>query len=82
MKKIYLIKLKEYGYDEYDGWIVIADNEEEVLKLCEIKETEQEVSKKRCYESNRFKDNIEEIKFLGNTKIKESQIVLSSYNAG
>ena len=28
---IYLIELKTCGYDEYDSWVVSANNEEEVI---------------------------------------------------
>jgi hypothetical protein len=84
MKNIYLLKLDECGYDEYDGWVVIAKDEKELLKLCDIlDQTREEASKRSSWgDQNRFKDNIKEIKLLGKTNIKESQIVLGSYNAG
>jgi bifunctional ADP-heptose synthase (sugar kinase/adenylyltransferase) len=81
MKNIYLLTLKDYDYDEYDGWVVIADNEEEVLELCNICETEEE-AKKACWGDNLYKGNIKEIKLIGTTEIEESKILLGSYNAG
>ena len=36
---IYLITLKENGYDEYDSWVVIAKNKEEALRVAECNET-------------------------------------------
>jgi len=88
-KNIYLLTLKHMGYDEFDSWVVIADNEEEVLKLCDIREVEwtDEDLKKREKDrwrsvNNQFKENIESIKLIGTTNETESKIVLGSYNAG
>lgn len=80
MKNIYLLKLKDWRYDEYEGWVVIAENEEEVIKLCEIYSTAEEARKHWRY--NQYKDNIEEIKLIGTTEQEDSEIVLSSYHAG
>jgi hypothetical protein len=81
MKNIYLLTLKAWDYDETDGWVVIAESEEEVLKLCEIYETKEEARKAKWVD-NQYKDNIQQIKLIGTTEIEESQILLSSYNAG
>ena len=79
MLKIYEISLKEHDYDEYDGWVVIAENEEEVKKICEISKEKKE---SKWFE-NQYEDNIDYIKEIG-TANKDSKkgIVLGSYNAG
>ena len=78
--RIYEIKLKEHDYDEFDGWIVIARDEEEAIKLCDIKETKEEIT---GYGENQYKDNIEYIKEIGIADYRmEKGIVLGSYNAG
>ena len=77
--KIYEVSLKEHDYDEYDGWVVIAENEEEVKELCGIK---KEPEKDR-WQENLFEDNIDYIKEIGNAHSNmEKGIVLGSYNAG
>jgi hypothetical protein len=81
LKNIYLLTLKGHGYDEYDAWVVIADNEEEVKKLCDISK-EKAKPKQFGYVNNQYEDNIESIKLIGITKAMESKIVLGSYNAG
>jgi len=90
MKNIYLLDLKKCGYDEYDAWVVIADDEEEVKRLCNIrKEKELEKNKEKrergewlYREDNQYEDNIDSIKLIGTTEEIESKIVLGSYNAG
>jgi len=74
--KIYYLSLKKHDYDEYDGWIVIADNEEEAKNLCGIEKTER-------LNNNRFEENIDYIKEIGVALPNmEKGIVLGSYNAG
>lgn len=80
MKNIYLITLKEHGYDEYDSWVVIAENQEEVIKLCKIVATKEEADD--GWSRNQYKDNVESIKLIGTTEQEKSEVVLSSYNAG
>ena len=78
--KIYEISLKEHDYDEYDGWIVIAENEEEAKKLCEITKDKDESLN---WGENQYEDNIDYIKEIGTALPKmEKGIVLGSYNAG
>lgn len=74
MKNIYLLTLKDYSYDKYDAWVVIAENEIEVLKLCDIKDTKKEAE--LGWEHNRFKDNVESIKLIGIADTEESSVVL------
>ena len=79
-KNIYLLTLKDWGYDEYEGWVVIAENEEEVISLCEIYKTEEEARKVGF--DNQFIANILQIKLIGTAEQEESEIVLSSFHAG
>jgi len=82
MKKIYKIKLKDWTYDEWDSWVVIAENEEEVKKLCNIRELEDPENDKRMHD-NQYENNIEYIKEIGVTKGDvKSEIALGSFNAG
>ena len=82
MTNIYLLKLKEWGYEESDSFVVIAKNNEEAIKLCGIYDTKEEANKH--FNSNCFRDNIKEIKLIGTTINSEekSVIVLDSFNAG
>jgi len=77
MKKryIYLVTLKEVDYDQYYGFVVIADNKDDALVVCECDGTHP-----KPYD-NRFKGNVESVWCVGNTKLKR-QLVQSSFHAG
>lgn len=77
MKKIYLVTVEEHGYDEYDGMVVIANNEQEAIEMCKAED----------YNSYWGCDGF--VKKQGKITAKEidlntnnSQIILTSFNAG
>jgi hypothetical protein len=77
MKKIYLVTVEEWGYDEYDSMVVIADNEQEAIEMC----------KSEDYNSTWGCDGF--VKIQGEITAKEidlntnnSQVILQSFNAG
>ena len=74
LRKIYLINFKKVDWDNYLGYVVVADTEEEALKFAEVSPT------KKTPWDNRFLENTE-IEELGWTK-KEKGVYLESYNAG
>ena len=77
MKKIYLVTVEEYDYDEYDSMVVIANNEQEAIEMCKAED----------YNSTWGCDGF--VKKQGKITAKEidlntnnSQIILTSFNAG
>lgn len=79
MKKIYLVTVEECRYDEYDGMVVIANNEQEAIEMCKAED----------YESNSAWGSDGFVKYQGKITAKEidlntnnSQIILTSFNAG
>ena len=78
--KIFEISLKDCDFDEYDAWIVIAENEEEVKKICDIR---KERRTEHGFYENQYEDNIEYIKVIGIALPEmEKGIVLGSFNLG
>ena len=76
MKNIYLIVRKDdYDYDEFDSVVVIADNEKSAFEV-----SYKEIGSRQWL--NKYW-NVENLEFsiIGQSNL-ESQIVLSSYNAG
>ena len=81
--KIYEIKLKDWDYDEYDGWIVVAESKEDAIKLCELRPGSRPENLKSWQGDNMYQDNIDYIREIGKANNTEARgIVLSSYNAG
>ena len=74
-RHIYLVTLKEFDYDQYRGFVVIADNKADALKVCDC-----DVVTPRSYD-NRYKDNVESVVCIGSTN-KKKTLVLSDFNAG
>ena len=83
--KIYLIKFNHYGYDEYDGFVVQAENEDSAVDTLH-KEYDETKGVNYKGEPYGLKNNsicwekgyrIEEIKDDGTAKI-----LLGSFNAG
>lgn len=74
-RHIYLVTLKKVDYDQYRGFVVIADNKADALKICDC-----DVDIPKSY-SNCYKDNVEDVVCIGNTN-KKKTIVLSDFNAG
>lgn len=74
--KIFLIKFKECDYGEYDSFVVIAKEFNNVFKLV-LKEYPKSTYDNR----NLTENNIESIELIGFTDGSEG-IVLGSYNAG
>lgn len=79
MKKVYLVTVEEYGYDEFDSMVVIANDEQEAINLCKCEDYEN-------VEDSWLADGF--VKTQGKiiaTEIdltKNSQIILKSFNAG
>ena len=68
--KLFKIKYDECGYDQYDGFVIAAENKERTIELMMLAEG--------SYLPKPTPDRIEEIKI---NNLKEG-IVLSSFNAG
>jgi hypothetical protein len=75
--KLWLIKLKEYNYDEYDAFVVAAESKERAWEVIKLKHPVG-----RYTEENVRDDNIEEIRFLADDTPEPEGEVLGSYNAG
>lgn len=71
--KIYLITLKECDYDQYDSFVVIAEDKDRAWKLIRIEHSQ---------DSNIYTENIEEIREIGISNTVKEEIVLGSFNAG
>ena len=75
--KCFLVYVKDWGYDEYDGVVVAADSEEEVRNMF-----------KREKEWDGYATTIEGIYFYDYQgeifieEVKEKGVVLASFNAG
>lgn len=82
MKKLFLVSVKDYGYDEYDSVIVIADSEQEAIEIC--KTDDYETAKDGFLPTNGYfvkaqgEITVKEI----NLNTDESKVILASYNAG
>ena len=74
---IYLIKLENVDYDEYVGFVCIAENIEKAKLVCGIMKEKKEYS-------NLYEANIESITLIGesNEEFNKEQIILDSFNAG
>lgn len=66
---IYLITVKEYGYNEYDGVAVAANTKQRAIVM----------ALGQC--RNFTKDNIT-VKHIGTSKKTTENIILDSFNAG
>ena len=78
MKKIYLVTVEEYDYDEYDGMVVIANNEQEAIEMCKAENYESDIAL-GCegFVKEQGKITAKEI----NLNTNNSQIILTSFNA-
>lgn len=66
--KLYKISVDEFGYDEYDSYVVCAESEEEARKITP---------------DNAFWPNDAKIEYLGEAKEGlEKGIIVASFNAG
>lgn len=79
MKKVYLVSVEDWSYDEYDSMVVIANNEEEAINLCKCKDYENATS---CLFSNGFVKSQGKITATEIDLTKNSQVILKSFNAG
>lgn len=73
MKKVYKISFNKNDYDQFDAFIVLAENEEEVISIVEKEHPKRDWADVDW--DGGFK--IEEVDFEC-----ESQILLGSFNAG
>ena len=73
--KIYLIKMKEWDYDECDGFVVQAKNKKTALKLCNIPSESK-------WSRNLTLKNVELVKIVGTAKNQKEELLLTSFNAG
>jgi len=71
--KLYLVDVKEYGYDDHDAVVICAENEMDAIKA--VKENEHlyfpENEKMTCKEVG-----------IAHKRIKKNEIVIASFNAG
>ena len=79
MKKVYLVTVEEYGYDEYDSMVVIANNEQEAIDLCKSEDYE---TAKTSWLSVGFVKAQGKITATEIDLTKDSQVILKSFNAG
>lgn len=79
MKKVYLVTVEEYGYDEYDSMVVIANNEQEAIDLCKSEDYE---TAKTGWLSDGFVKAQGKITATEIDLTKDSQVILKSFNAG
>lgn len=77
--KLWLIEMDKVDWDEYRGFVVSSNTEEEAIKTCKIVDTKEEAEK---YSDNLFKENIEKITEIGIYNKEISEIVLSDFNQG
>ena len=79
---IYLIKLIECTYDEYDAFVVCAESEVNALKLVKCNRTKDEAME-GYMNNNQYDKNVESITMIGtSTTGMIEHVVLSSFNAG
>ncbi len=78
MKKIYLVEVEEWDYDQYDSMVVIADNEQEAIEMCKSKDYESDFLTGVGFVKEQGKITAKEIDLNTNN----SQIILTSFNAG
>jgi len=73
--RIYLIDFNECGYDEYDGFVVRAENEDEAIRI---------IKKKHGDENKKWGliDWKGGYKIIDITDKTERAIILGSFNAG
>lgn len=69
--KLWLLELKKYDYDQYDAFVISAENEKEAINL--ILEDGSGTNQKE--------NNIKEVKCIGSSNVPKG-IVLGSFNAG
>ena len=79
MKKIFLVTVEEFGYDEYDSMVVIANNEQEAINLCKDEDYETATS---GWGSDGFVKTQGKITATEIDLTKDSQVILKSFNAG
>lgn len=75
MSTIYLITIGTHDWDEYDGFVVIAEDEQQAMEI--IIDSMYDYKRSNWYE---YKDQIT-IDEIG-TSDREPQIALGSFNAG
>lgn len=73
MKKVYLVQAEKCNYDQFDGVVVIADDEQEALELCK-----NNYYGGSFFEEDQGKITIKEIDLKSST----SSVILTSFNAG
>ena len=69
--KVYIVYPDRYGYDQYDGVVIVAENEMQVLEM--LKDPPY---KDTYFESSQGEIHIEEV------DLTKPSVVLDSYNAG
>jgi hypothetical protein len=75
--KVYLITLNEYDYDEYIGFVVVAENANKALKYLKEKFPEENGWNPTAEWSKGYK-----VKEIKPDKYKETEVILDSFNAG
>lgn len=79
--KLFKVILSPYGYDDYDGAVIIAESKEQVLELIENNTWGYALDHEEdCYFINHGQDI--EIIEIDINEIKKPTLLLSSYNAG
>ena len=77
--KIFLIKLEDWGWDEYDSCVIVAKDKEQVRDFC--LSSFESCEGERFFISNYQK--VEKIEEIGITeKYTKPTIICSSFNAG
>jgi hypothetical protein len=83
--KLYRITFDQISYDQYDSFIVLAENEEQVVDLVKKEHPEIVVSKNYLGEPYSFKDTSidwEKYKIEEERIDENARVLLGSFNAG
>ena len=75
--KVYVITLKECDYDEYDGFVVVAESAREAIKSLKKEYPETDSLDSDCQWSKGYK-----IKEIKPDSYDRTKIILTSFNAG
>ena len=80
--KLYLIsRTDDWGYDEFDSFVVAAESEENAFKLYPAMKDSADDGFKYSNYGWTFRENLK-IECIGESYSKEEKVIISSFNAG
>lgn len=71
---IYLVETDEYHYDEHNGFVIYANDEEQARMICQVEDSEREI----WFDQEKTKV----VLLSENVEMKTRRIILKSFNAG